>query len=72
MAKHSITRRNSVKVWFTKFFVVFVAIFLLTGCGKKEPPPRQKHSGTIYFGVETPFHGFDTVSYTHLRAHETT
>jgi len=59
MAIHSITRKNLVKVWFTAFFIVSVAILLLTGCGEKEPQSEQKHSGTIYFGVETPFHGFD-------------
>jgi len=59
MAIHSITRENLIKVWFTAFFIVSVAILLLTGCGEKEPQSEQKHAGTIYFGVETPFHGFD-------------
>jgi len=44
--------------------ITCAAIFIFIGCGEKkfEEGVASKSGGTLYFGVETPFHGFDVLS----------
>lgn len=44
------------------FIVMLASVVwvIFTGCGEKNGPSEStKAGGTLYFGVETPFHGFD-------------
>jgi len=47
--------------WIILFAIISCACF--TGCGKKKSQSKNtKFGGVLYFGVETPFHGFDVLA----------
>jgi peptide/nickel transport system substrate-binding protein len=63
MAIKSITQSAFYTVKIFPLMITCAAIFLFAGCGEKksEEGVTAKSGGTLYFGVETPFHGFDVL-----------
>ena len=41
-------------------FLIPIVFFSFTACGEKRSQQKSsRYGGTLYIGVETPFHGFD-------------
>jgi len=61
--------KNPVWTFIATRYGVFIILFAIvicacfTGCGEKKKLEEvsTKYGGTLYFGVETPFHGFDVL-----------
>ena len=57
--------RIAIRPRFGCLIIMLIMVFFicLAGCGKKiEEPKDLKGGGTLYIGIEVPFHGFDLLS----------
>ncbi len=61
MKKERIRSTKKIEMHCTLILIIWFTLFFLTGCGDKKELSDYKNKGTLYFGVESAFHGLDVM-----------